>query len=195
MIVWINGAFGSGKTQTANELLRRMDRAFLYDPENVGYWLRKNEPKELAAENFQDEPLWRSINQDMLLHLSKHFGGTIIVPMTIISPNYYDEIIGELRRCGVDVRHFVLCARAETVRKRLRKRMESVNSWAARQLPACLSAFENPIFENRIQTDSMSIPETAEEIAARTGLALKPRLSPLRQSLAQLSTQFRAIRG
>lgn len=195
MIVWINGAFGSGKTQTANELLRRMDRAFLYDPENVGYWLRKNEPKELAAENFQDEPLWRSINQDMLLHLSKHFGGTIIVPMTIISPNYYDEIIGELRRCGADVRHFVLCARAETVRKRLRKRLEGVNSWAARQLPACLSAFENPIFENRIQTDSMSTPETAEEIAARTGLALKPRLGPLKQLCAEVSTQLRAMRG
>lgn len=195
MIVWINGAFGSGKTQTANELVRRLDRAFLYDPENVGYWLRKNEPKALAAENFQDEPLWRSINRDMLLHLWEHFDGDIIVPMTLIRENYYDEIIGGLRRRGADVRHFVLCARAETVRKRLRKRLEGASSWAARQIPACLSAFQSPVFENKILTDAMSVPEVAEEIAARTGLALKPRLSPLKQLCAEASTQFRAIRG
>lgn len=195
MIVWINGAFGSGKTQTAHELLRRLEGAFLYDPENVGFFLRRNEPKQLAAENFQDEPLWRSMNRDILLHLSKQFAGTVLVPMTLVREDYCDEIIGELRRQGADVRHFVLCAQAGTVRKRLRKRLEGANSWAARQLPACLSAFENPIFENRIQTDSMSIPETAEEIAARAGLTLKPRLGPLKQLFAEFSTQLHAIRG
>lgn len=194
MIVWINGAFGSGKTQTANELVRRLDGAFLYDPENVGYWLRKNEPRELAAENFQDEPLWRSMNRDMLLHLWEHFDGDIIVPMTLIREDYYDEIIGGLRRRGVEVQHFVLCARAETIRRRLRGRFEGKNSWAARQLAACLSAFEGPAFENKIQTDAMSIPEAAEAVAARAGLVLKPRLGPVRQLCAQLTTQLCAIR-
>lgn len=28
MILWINGAFGSGKAQTANELCRRLDGPF-----------------------------------------------------------------------------------------------------------------------------------------------------------------------
>lgn len=195
MIIWINGAFGSGKTQTANELLRRLEGAFLYDPENVGFFLRKNEPKALAAENFQDEPLWRSMNRDMLLHLSRQFGGTVLVPMTLIREDYYDELIGGLRRQGADVRHFVLCARAATVRKRLRKRLEGANSWAARQLPACLSALESPVFENKIWTDGMSVPEAAEELAARAGLTLKPRLGPVRQLCAQVSTQLRAIRG
>lgn len=36
MIIWINGAFGSGKTQTAYELCRRMRGAYVYDPENAG---------------------------------------------------------------------------------------------------------------------------------------------------------------
>lgn len=195
MIVWINGAFGSGKTQTAHELLRRLDGAFLYDPENVGFFLRRNEPKQLAADNFQDEPLWRSMNRDMLLHLSQHFAGPVLVPMTLVREDYYDEIIGGLRRQRVDVRHFVLCARAETVRKRLRRRLEGTNSWAARQLPACLSALESPLFENKLWTDKLSVPETAEEIAARLGLKLRPRLGPMRQLCAEISTQLRAIRG
>lgn len=195
MIVWINGAFGSGKTQTAHELLRRLDGAFLYDPENVGFFLRKNEPRELTAENFQDEPLWRSMNRDMLLHLSQRFGGTILVPMTLVNEGYYDELIGELRRQGADVKHFVLCAREGTIRKRLHSRLEGKNSWAARQLPACLTALESPVFENRIWTDGLSIPEVAEEVARRAGLTLKPRLGPVRQFCAQLSTQIRAIRG
>lgn len=195
MIVWINGAFGSGKTQTAHELLRRLDGAFLYDPENVGFWLRKNEPKELAVENFQDEPLWRSINRDMLLRLWERCEGDILVPMTLIRKDYYDEIIGTLRRRGAEVRHFVLCAGEQTLRKRLRSRLEGKNSWAARQLPACLAAFESPVFENKLWTDNLSVQEAAEEVARLAGLALRPRLGPARQLCAQLATQIRAIRG
>lgn len=195
MIVWINGAFGSGKTQTAHELLRRLDGAFLYDPENAGFWLRKNEPKELAAENFQDEPLWRSINRDMLLRLWERFEGDILVPMTVIREDYYDELIGELRRRGADVKHFVLCAREETLRRRLHSRLEGKNSWAARQLPACLSAFESPVFENKLWTDNLSVQEAAEEVARLAGLTLKPRLGLARQFCAQLATQLQAIRG
>ena len=80
MILWINGAFGSGKTQTANELHRRLAHSFLYDPENVGYWLRKNEPKQMQKANFQDEPLWRSVNRDMLLAITRQFDGTVASP-------------------------------------------------------------------------------------------------------------------
>ncbi len=42
MIIWINGAFGSGKTQTAFELKRHLQDAFVYDPENIGYFIREN---------------------------------------------------------------------------------------------------------------------------------------------------------
>lgn len=45
MILWINGAFGSGKTTIAYELNRRIQDSYVYDPENVGYFLRKNAPK------------------------------------------------------------------------------------------------------------------------------------------------------
>ena len=38
MIIWINGAFGSGKTQVAHELKRRLENSFIYDPEQIGYF-------------------------------------------------------------------------------------------------------------------------------------------------------------
>jgi len=42
MILWINGAFGSGKTATANKLSRKLPNSFIYDPENVGCFIRQN---------------------------------------------------------------------------------------------------------------------------------------------------------
>ena len=63
MILWINGAFGAGKTTVANELNRRIENAYIYDPENAGYFIRKNIPQQINTEdNFQDYKLWRDFN-------------------------------------------------------------------------------------------------------------------------------------
>ncbi|MGN1346064.1 MAG: AAA family ATPase [Eubacteriales bacterium] len=194
MILWINGAFGSGKTQTAAELHRRLPDSFVYDPENVGYWLRENEPTALHTDNFQDEPLWRSINRDMLLRLSSNYRGTILVPMTLVSAQYYTEIITAVRENGAELRHFLLYPSAETVRKRLARRGERENSWAWRQVHRCYDAFDNPVFENRIVNDQMSVPETAEAIAAAAGLCLTRRISRPAQFIRQLKTTLGAIR-
>ena len=39
MILWINGAFGSGKTTIAQALANSYEKAHVYDPEKVGYFL------------------------------------------------------------------------------------------------------------------------------------------------------------
>ena len=36
MIVWINGAFGAGKTTTARELIDLIPNSTLFDPEVIG---------------------------------------------------------------------------------------------------------------------------------------------------------------
>ncbi|MEK4047271.1 hypothetical protein NSU18_27040 [Paenibacillus sp. FSL H8-0048] len=36
VIIWLNGTFGSGKTQTAAELHRRIPDSYVFDPENAG---------------------------------------------------------------------------------------------------------------------------------------------------------------
>lgn len=194
MILWINGAFGAGKTQTAAELHRRIPDSFVYDPENVGYWLRKNEPKALQADNFQDEPLWRSVNRDMLLHLAAHYDGVILVPMTLVQPQYYWEIICPIRDQGFQVQHFLLYPSLETVKRRLARRGDRGNTWALAQFSRCCRAFEDPIFENRIVNDSLSIAETAEAIAQAAGIPLTPRLGRLRTFTCRAKTFFQHIR-
>ncbi|MFP7493087.1 hypothetical protein SFC66_04795 [Terribacillus saccharophilus] len=47
MILWINGAFGSGKTQTAIMLKNRLENAYIYDPEEAGFYIRRNMPESM----------------------------------------------------------------------------------------------------------------------------------------------------
>ena len=57
MIIWLNGAFGAGKTQTAYELRRRLPGSYVYDPENAGFFIRDNLPPGLGLDDFQDFPM------------------------------------------------------------------------------------------------------------------------------------------
>jgi hypothetical protein len=65
MIVWINGAFGAGKTQTAHELCRRLARGWVCDPELLGFAIQRMQPPPRRAD-FQDEPLWRTGVRDLI---------------------------------------------------------------------------------------------------------------------------------
>lgn len=172
-----------------------MPGSFVFDPENAGYYIRKNVPRELANGDFQDYPLWREFNYAFLNYLDSHYGGTLIVPMTVVDPQYFEEIVGKLRADGVDVRHFALCASRETLLKRLRSRGERAGGWPARQIDRCVTGFANQVFREHLQTDEMSIQEVAETIAERLGIALQPdnrsRLGKLRDRVA---TQLRHIR-
>lgn len=53
VLIWINGAFGSGKTQTAHELQRRVGSAHVADPELLGFALHKMLPAHERTD-FQD---------------------------------------------------------------------------------------------------------------------------------------------
>ena len=90
MVIWLNGAFGSGKTQTAFELNRRIDNSFVYDPENVGFMIRNNQPKSLHKPDFQDEMLWRSVNFELLKQLCAEYDGTVrtAAPISLLLGEY-----------------------------------------------------------------------------------------------------------
>lgn len=47
MIIWINGTFGCGKTSVSNELHRRLENSYVYDPEEIGFFIRDNLPSDL----------------------------------------------------------------------------------------------------------------------------------------------------
>ncbi|WP_027086108.1 AAA family ATPase [Cohnella panacarvi] len=174
MIIWINGAFGSGKTTVAHELHRRIPDSHVYDPENVGYFIWKNAPKSFNQGDFQDFPQWRSMNYDMLKMISDRFDGPIIVPMTLVNPQYFGEIVGRLRADGADVRHFALLASRETLLKRLRKRGDRSDSWPARQIDRCAASLSGELFGHHIHTDHRTVEEVAERIASEAGIRLAP---------------------
>ena len=82
---------------------------------------------------------------------------------------------------------------AHEICRRLASRHEA-KGWAADQIPVCLAAFADPVFDNRIDAAALTIPETAERIADIAGFSLSARLSPFQQKLAQFRILLCAIR-
>jgi len=184
MILWINGAFGSGKTTTAFELRLRIKniKSIVYDPENVGYFLWKNSSDILKKGDFQDYELWREINYKTLKLISENFDGIIIVPMTLVNPEYYKEIVGKLTDNGINLKHFILYADKETLLKRLSKReLRTVrtlrkgkgDSFAVNSIDRCIYSFDNYITEEKIIVGKKSVDDIVEEIAKKSNIELK----------------------
>lgn len=117
MIVWINGAFGSGKTTTARLLAAMVEDARTFDPEFVGYLLTKF--VSAPTGDFQDMPLWRELTVQTLAGLHRDFPGTWIVPMTLVSPGYRKEIHGGVRALGHPLHHAILAVPEQTLRQRI----------------------------------------------------------------------------
>ncbi|MGA5326905.1 NUDIX hydrolase [Streptomyces griseoincarnatus] len=116
MIVWINGAYGAGKTSTARELIELIPNSTLFDPEVIGGALDRLLPPKHLAEvgDFQDLPIWRRLVIDTAAAMLAELGGTLVVPMTLLRQEYRDEIFGGLAARRIPVRH-VLLAPAETI--------------------------------------------------------------------------------
>jgi len=173
MIIWINGAFGVGKTETALKLHKRTDNSFVYDPENLGSFIIENIPLEIKnEEDFQDYSLWREVNFSFIKYIEEKYEGILIIPMTIVEPKYLYEIIGSLRNQGMVVKHYTLMASKETLLKRLNGRGDGANSWAACQIDRCLKGLENKIFQQHINTEDISIEEVVEKIALMANIKL-----------------------
>ncbi|MGW7606584.1 AAA family ATPase [Streptomyces sp. NPDC054766] len=208
MLLWINGPFGGGKTQTAHEIQRRLPGSVICDPEHAGFGLRRMLPPELRGD-FQDLVSWRQGVVEVLdLALGKQ-GGVVIVPMTVTNPVYFAETVGRLRELGHDVRHFALLAERETVLRRLRERgfgqlLRHVagksaplrrESWAVRQLDHCLERLREPEFAEHLWTDRTTVARTADRVAVLAGLTLTPnRDGALRGRLRRARTSVRHIR-
>jgi hypothetical protein len=208
MLLWINGPFGGGKTQTAHEIQRRLPGSVICDPEHAGFGLRRMLPPELRGD-FQDLVTWRQGVVEVLdLALSKR-DGVVIAPMTVTNPVYFAETVGRLGELGHDVRHFALLAERETVLRRLRERgfgrlLQYVagkdaplrrESWAVRRLDHCLERLREPEFAEHLWTDQSTVTRTADRIAVLAGLTLTPnRDGVLRGRLRRAWTSARHIR-
>jgi hypothetical protein len=208
MLLWINGPFGGGKTQTAHEIRRRLPGSVICDPEHPGFGLHRMLPAELRGD-FQDLAAWRQGVVEVLDLALTQRDGVVIAPMTVTDPGHFAQTVGRLRELGHDVRHFTLLARRETVLKRLRERglghllpyVAGKNvplrreSWAVGQLDHCLERLREPEFAEHLWTDHSTVPRTADRVAALAGLRLRPNNEgALRTRLRQTAVGVRHIR-
>ena len=147
-ILWINGAFGSGKTSLARHLVDRLPDAMLYDPELAGFLLRIVVPPADSGD-FQDLPIWRDLAADIALLLRRHYRRRLVVPMTLARTEYRQEILGRLEGAGERVMHFFLdVSEAELIRRIEAQVMDpddpvhdaGVRAWRRGQVARCLEA-------------------------------------------------------
>lgn len=126
IVVWVNGAFGAGKTSAACELLDLVPNSTLYDPGLTGAALRGLLPRKRLAEvtDFQDLPIWRRLVVDTAAALLAEVPGTLVVPMTLLRQEYRDEIFGGLAARRIPVHHVLLLPEETILRRRIAARHE-----------------------------------------------------------------------
>jgi AAA domain len=176
LIVWINGAFGAGKTTLAEELHRRLPEAVFFDPEYIGWVLWKSVPRE---GDFQDLPSWRELVVATALSLRRHHAQMLIVPMTLVNDAYFGEIVGSLRARGQDVLHVFLELDAEVLRQRITDRIltpdnpeadQSAREFCLRNVDRCVAAAaRQPAGTLMLRSDKLSPGELADEVMASLG--------------------------
>ena len=182
-LVWINGPFGVGKTTVAEKLVERWPEAILYDPELIGTLLIGLLPAPLASGDYQDIALWRRLVRVTAIEMLSHYERPLIVPMTLVDPAYFEEIVGGLLRDGVRVDHFTLLASDETIMARVRG--SDRDEWAVSQLSRCLTGLRDPLFERHIDADTANADEVADEIASAVEARSSGGPEPLRGQLVR----------
>lgn len=119
MIVWLNGTHGVGKTTTSALVQKLIPDSRVLDAEKVGETLMNIKPGLPSTDNFQHWAPWRPLVVETAYRVLDYTGGTLVMPMTVLVERYWDEIRSGLAEHAIPVRHFVLHAEQDTLRKRI----------------------------------------------------------------------------
>jgi predicted kinase len=168
-VIWLNGAFGVGKTTVAELLVERIGGATVIDPETIGEMLRELLPAKWQEDDWQDIPLWRSLTRGAIDGLVRAGQCPLVIPMTVARHDYFDEIVGALQSGGVEVRHFTLVARGDTVLARLVARDGLRNEWARGRVADCVTAPADPRFAEHVDAEGRDPVEIAADLVGRLG--------------------------
>ncbi|MFM9494008.1 AAA family ATPase [Streptomyces galilaeus] len=176
MIVWVNGAFGSGKSTLVEALRPRWPEALVFDPEMVGYVLR--EIVEVPTGDFQDLRLWRRQVAELAVGLVEEYRRPVLVPMTLVDPGYVGEIFGALKAADTEVHHFFLKVSREVLEKRIDGRSftpddpgkdERVRSWCKDRIEPCMAAAGGLPGDTVFLDGELPPTELADLVLARVG--------------------------
>jgi hypothetical protein len=166
MIVWLNGAFGAGKTTTAGLLTELLDDAKIFDPEYVGYLLTTCVRSPTG--DFQDMPLWRHLVIETMAGLDREYPHTWIAPMSLIDAGYRTEILGGIRAAGAEVCEFILTMPPQALRSRIESDEADTKArhWRRAHIEQALTTFAS--VRDACLIDATRPPESvAKDIANR----------------------------
>lgn len=173
MIIMINGPFGVGKTTIAQTLCSAIPGSMLYDPEIVGTALQYFTAGVLSpteqTDDFQDIALWPSLTVLIAEQLLHHYQKHLIVPMTIVHPDYFHTIFSGFQRLTNRLFHFCLLAPLPTIQERLRQRGDDRTSWAWKRSIDYLPRFADHRFHHHIQTHHRTPEAITTEIVRVIG--------------------------
>ena len=155
MIIFINGPFGVGKTTVAERLVKQVPRALLFDPEWIGFVIKRTWHRLVHYSDYQDDPLWRRLTVLSIRALART-GRPLVVPMSIWRPDYFQAIVGSLRHGPTPVHHVCLTASPATLHARLTGRDDAPGSFAFQRIEPCVAAFQSPLFDLRLPTDDQT---------------------------------------
>jgi len=119
VIIWLNGTHGAGKTTTGALVQQLVPDSRIFDAEKVGETLMDITPGLPRTDNFQHWPPWRPLVVEAARHVLDCVGGTLVMPMTVLVEQYWREISSGLAQHAIPVRHFVLHADEDILRKRI----------------------------------------------------------------------------
>jgi broad-specificity NMP kinase len=141
MLVWINGAFGVGKSTTADKVVARRPEFRLFNPELVGYMLMSNLTR-FDVDDFQDLSAWRALVPVVARHLTDTTGEPLVVVQTVLSREYWADLRSGLAAQGFSVLHVLLDADGDTLCKRIHADEQERNAeqWRLDHIGAYLAA-------------------------------------------------------
>lgn len=178
-VIWINGYFGVGKTATTECLAAQLPDAVVFDPEEVGFLLRRCVP--VPTGDFRDLPAWRHLVAESIVSVTDEYRDRntdvcLLVPMSLVHGRYRADIFDALLGGGLRLHEFFLTAHRGELERRIAgqvlfpddpARDDSVRQWRLAQLDVVAAAL--PVLEPKpriLDTTSTSPAAVAESIAA-----------------------------
>jgi len=164
MIIWLNGAYGVGKTTVAEILAGKLENSLLFDAEAVGDAVRGNYPDDPYGYIYEDYPLWCDFCYQLLADIHNKFHKNILVPMTLLRESSYQHILKPLADSGIEIKLFVLEASYQTICERILKRGEEEGCWCMENIEMAQTGTRILPGGSTIMTDNKRAEDIAQMI-------------------------------
>lgn len=165
MIVYINGAFGIGKTTVAKLLVARIPEAILFDPELIGSVVTETLGNLDPKNDFQQYDSWSELVVASLRSFRNAYPrSTIVVPMSLLDERVRNRTVATMREADVNFCPFTLVADTHELERRIHGRACSDESraWCLQHVAAAPNAQGNDV--TVIDTTALAPEAVADRI-------------------------------